>query len=120
MHFQEPPCWQSGLPMTLDLFGRDDTRAALEQRWLTLTRVDLPGVARVRGWPIHLDHCFQRILLDGVCGTVWYDVIQRRPAYRAASDEVLTQAVALGEAALAGQADMAALNRQSLVFRGKR
>ena len=42
-------------------------RAALESRWLRLTRVDLPAQADARGWPVSLDHCFQRILLDAPC-----------------------------------------------------
>ena len=94
-------------------------RADLERRWLRLTREDLPAVARGRGWPVHLDHCFQRILLDHACGGVWYDRIEGRPAYRAAPAEVLTRAVRTAEAVLAGQADLAALNAQSLRWRGK-
>lgn len=69
---------------------------------------------------MHLDHCFQRILLDHACGGVWYERVPGRPAYRCASDGVLADAVALGEAVLEGRADLVALNRQSLAWRGKR
>ena len=96
------------------------TRADLEDRWLALTRRDLPRVAGARDWPVRFDHCFQRILLDNAVGGVWYDAIPARPAYRHAPDAVLRRAVALGEAALAGAADLAALNRASLDWRGKR
>ena len=96
------------------------TRAALEARWLDLTRRALPAVAGGRGWPISLDHCFQRILLDHAAGGRWYDAIPGRPAYRHADAALLARAVALGEAALAGAADMHALNRRSLAWRGKR
>ncbi len=84
-----------------------------------LTRETLPGLATARGWPISRDHCFQRVLLDAACGGRWYDHIEGRPAYRAASDAVLARAVALAARAFAGSEDMAALNRQSLAFRGK-
>lgn len=84
-----------------------------------LTRDTLPGLAAARGWPIRNDHCFQRVLLDVACGARWYDHIAGRPAYRAASDAQLERAVALAEAAVAGDADLAALNRTSLAFRGK-
>ncbi len=94
-------------------------RAALEARWLDLTRRALPDVARARGWPVVADHCFQRILLDNGFGGVWYDHVTGRPAYAHADADALERAVALGEAALAGDADMAALNRQSLAWRGK-
>ena len=94
-------------------------RAALEARWLDLTRRAMPREATARGWPVRLDHCFQRILLDDAVGGVWYDAIPRRPAYRHAPDAVLARAVARGEAALAGAADLAAMDRRSLAWRGK-
>ncbi|KLE35845.1 hypothetical protein [Aurantiacibacter luteus] len=94
------------------------TREELEARWFALTREDMPAVAAERGWPVRFDHCFQRILLDNAVGRPWREVIAA-PAYREAPDEVLAQAVALGEAALAGSADLAALNRRSLDLRGK-
>ena len=97
-----------------------EARAALEARWLTLTRDALPGAAEGRGWPVEADHCFQRILLDTACGMVWYDAIEKRPAYRHASADVLGEAVRLGEAALAGQIDLAALNQQSIAWRRAR
>ena len=86
---------------------------------MTLTRETMPRVAADRGWPVHLDHCFQRILLDHACGGRWYDHIEGRPAYRAASDAVLSRAVATGEAAVSGLVDLSALNAQSLRWRGK-
>ena len=95
------------------------TRTEREQRWLALTREELPALARARGWPVRADHCFQRILLDHACGGRWYDHIAGRPAYRHADDAVLARAIALGEAAVAGEVDLVALNRQSLAWRGK-
>ena len=94
-------------------------RAALEARWLHLTRVALPAIAGEREWPVRLDHCFQRILLDAACEGRWYDRIPGRPAYRACDPAILARAVALGEAVLAGEADLHALNRRSLAWRGK-
>lgn len=93
-------------------------RDELEARWFALTREELPVMARDRSWPVHLDHCFQRILLDNAVGMAWREVI-RPPAYRNASDQQLAKAVALGEAAARGEEDLAALNRRSLVWRGK-
>jgi hypothetical protein len=92
-------------------------RAALEAAWLELTRRALPALAAERGWPVRADHCFQRILLDNAVGGVWYDAIAQRPAYRHASDAVLADAVALGRAAVAGSADLPALNARSLAWR---
>ncbi len=51
-----------------------DSRKALEQDWLRLTRETLPALALARGWPVRADHCFQRILLDNVFGGRWYDL----------------------------------------------
>lgn len=94
-------------------------RADLERRWLKLTRETMPAAARSRRWPVHLDHCFQRILLDNAAGRVWYEVIEKRPAYAHAPDALLEEAIAMGERALAGDEDLAELNRRSLQLRGK-
>ena len=94
------------------------SRAALEARWLDLTRRLLPGACRP-DWPVRHDHCFQRILLDAACEGVWYDAIRGRPAYRHATEDVLRRATRLAEGVLAGTADLAALNAQSLRWRGK-
>ena len=103
----------------LALGDAEDARAALEARWLHLTRVALPEAAIPRGWPVHLDHCFQRILLDAACGGQWYEHVAGRPAYRRCAPDLLARAVALAEAALEGRADLHALNRASLAWRGR-
>ncbi|UUL81322.1 GCN5-related N-acetyltransferase [Sphingomonas qomolangmaensis] len=95
-------------------------REELEAEWLTLTRETLPQAAAARGWPIARDHCFQRVLLDAATGGCWYDAIPGRPAYRHAAPEMLAGAIGLGRAVLAGSEDVAALNLQSLRWRGKR
>ena len=98
---------------------RDPPRLALEAEWLHLTRIDLPALVTARGWPIRADHCFQRILLDHGYGGRWYDHVAGRPAYAHADAAALMRAIALGRAAIAGEIDMAMLNRQSLIWRGK-
>ncbi|HEX8446751.1 MAG TPA: GCN5-related N-acetyltransferase [Sphingomonas sp.] len=100
----------------MDSDDGDDRRAA-EARWLDLTRIRLPMVAAARGWPVRADHCFQRILLDNACGGVWYDHVAGRPAYAHADRPLLDRAIALAQAALAGDVDLAALNRRSLAWR---
>ncbi|WP_425230699.1 GCN5-related N-acetyltransferase [Sphingomonas sp.] len=95
-------------------------RLALEARWLELTRTTLPALAAARRWPVRADHCFQRILLDHVCGGCWYDHLGGRPAYRCLDDEQLRRAVAAAEAIVAGDADVDLLNRRSLAYRSAR
>ena len=94
-------------------------RAALEAEWLALTRTELPALATARGWPVRADHCFQRILFDHAFGGRWYDHIAKRPAYTHAPADRLAAAIALGRAVIAGGADLHALNRASLAWRGK-
>lgn len=96
-----------------------DSRAELEQRWLQLTRVDLPAVAAERSWPLKYDHCFQRVLLDGACKGCWYEHVPARPAYRHAPEPMLARAVGLAEQLLAGTVDLGELNRRSLAWRGR-
>ncbi len=97
-----------------------DTRSSLVERYLHLTRQVMPFLARTQmtRWPVRSDHCFQRIVLDTVCGGVWYDCIDR-PAYRHLTIEQADQAVALCDQIIAGTIDLADLNRRSLIWRGK-
>ena len=93
--------------------------AARRARWRDLVGRRLPEAARRRpGWPVRLDHCFARILLDNACGGPWRDGV-RPPAHANMPGERLDAAIALGEAVLAGAVDLAALNRRSLAWRGK-
>ena len=94
-------------------------RSDLEAEWLDLTRRRLPAAARERGWPIHLDHCFMRVLLDHAYQDEWTGHVEGRPAYKHVPEERLARAVEAGRAALSGEADLAAMNRRSLDWRGK-
>ena len=92
-------------------------RRALVERWLSLTREMLPGMAAAQGWPIRLDHCFMRVCLDAALGVRW-DTVVRRPAIRHLDDVQLGRAVALAEA-IAAQPDLLPrLNADSLRLRG--
>lgn len=84
-------------------------RTKLEARWRELTDRTLPHAA-TDAWPVRLNHCFQRILLDHATGGVWYDSIAGRPAYAHAPSQMLEDAIATGEAVLSGDADLRALN----------
>lgn len=97
----------------------EQKREALEASWIELTNSLLPAAAPANDWPIHLNHCFQRVLLDHACGDVWYDHIEGRPAYPHASDETLQRAVDAGKACLMEPESLPELNRQSLIWRGK-
>ncbi|MCQ8184585.1 hypothetical protein [Parvularcula maris] len=94
-------------------------REQLEQDWLKLTRKAMPEAAKDRDWPVRFDHCFQRILLDNAAGRVWYEVIEKRPAYRHAPEGMLREALELGHEVMEGRADLHTLNRESLRMRGK-
>ena len=93
-------------------------REKLVEQWFALTREEMPALAGERRWPVRFDHCFQRILLDNAVGAKWTETIAS-PAYRNADDAILERAIELGRAAIAGQADLPELNRNSLAWRGK-
>ena len=90
---------------------------ALRQQWRDLVGRQLPG-AWEPGWPVRFDHCFARILLDTALGQPWREVVEP-PAWKHTPPEALRRAIATGEAVLAGEADLHALNRESLRLRGK-
>ncbi|WP_132254606.1 GNAT family N-acetyltransferase [Methylobacterium segetis] len=90
-----------------------------QARWRDLVDRRLPEAARARpDWPVRLDHCFARILLDNACGGPWRERVAP-PAWANMPPERLAAAADLGEAVLAGRADLALLNRRSLGWRGK-
>ena len=94
--------------------------ADLVARYAVMTKETMPELAHTthRHWPVRNDHCFQRIVLDAVCGGVWYDHLGR-PAYKHLTREQAMQAVRLCDDIIDGKADLHALNKQSLVWRGK-
>ena len=80
----------------------------------------LPEAARDRpDWPIRLDHCFGRVILDAVAGQPWREVVAA-PAWRHLSAEQLRAAIALGEEILVNRVDLTALNARSLAMRNRR
>lgn len=95
--------------------SRDDLR----KHWAHLIRHALPQAARGRpDWPIRLDHCFARVILDAVYERPWREAIPA-PAWRNMDDAALRRAVGLAEAILSGEADLHAMNARSLALRGK-
>jgi O-6-methylguanine DNA methyltransferase len=72
-------------------------------------------------WPVTLDHCFARIILDHTVGinTPWPAKI-KSPAYKNMSVEQLEASNSLGRKILKGKADLVDLDRRSLELRGKR
>ena len=94
--------------------------ADLVSRYLMLTKEIMPQMARNSGirWPVHNDHCCQRIVLDTVCNGVWYEHLAR-PAYKHLSRDQAVHAVQLCEDIVANRADLHDVNLQSLNWRGK-
>lgn len=90
-----------------------------QARWRDLIDRRLPEAARARpDWPVHRDHGFARILLDNACGGPWRESVGV-PAWANLPPERLALAIELGEAVLAGRAELDLLNRRSLLWRGR-
>ena len=60
-----------------------------------------------------------RSSLDAVCNGIWYDYLER-PAYKNLTQDQAFRAVQLCKEIVAGRANLHALNRQSLIWRGKK
>ena len=101
------------MPDQLDLFPEP-----LVADYLRLTRQDMPDLARTSrsDWTVRNDHCFQRIVLDTICGGVWYDY-QARPAYKNMTQDQLRRAVDLCHRIIADEMNLKDLNAQSLRWR---
>lgn len=99
---------------------------SLRARWNHLYRKHLPSLAKARdpvqpSWPVHLDHCFARIVLDNAVGVEkpWTEVI-KAPAVKNMTAEQLVVAIEMGERIATGEEDLVALDERSLMLRGKR
>ena len=88
--------------------------------YMHLTKTVMPSLAPTTEqiWPVREDHCFQRIVLDTICGGVWYQHLER-PAYKNLTIKQAQKAVQLCQDIIDGSADLWQLNRQSLLWRGK-
>ncbi|MEM0924815.1 MAG: hypothetical protein AAGJ83_02135 [Planctomycetota bacterium] len=97
-------------------------RYELQDRYLQLTREELPAVARRDGWSIREDHCFMRILLDRLFGDCWYHHLDRRlTAYKQLNETQLRRCIKMAEQLLLGDAaSLDEWNQDSLRWRGSR
>lgn len=107
---------------------------SLSSRWTTLYTHTLPSLARSKDlsqstWPVHLDHCFARIILDAVIGnstfarpdetpTPW-TAKMKSPAVKNMSTQQLEACIELGEAIAEGKVNLVELDQRSLTVRGK-
>jgi O-6-methylguanine DNA methyltransferase len=103
-----------------------DDIVSLRDRWTHLYASHLPALAKARDpaqthWPVHLDHCFARIILDNAVGVdkPWTTVV-KAPAVRNMTVQQLRGALDLGEKVAGGEVDLGELDRASLRLRGKR
>lgn len=82
---------------------------------------ELPAQAQSSdGWPIHLDHCFGRVVLDNLFGDEWYSHVDDRPAYKHLSQKELREAVEIADRMLTeGKPAVEELNQNSLRWRDK-
>ena len=99
---------------------------ALRESWTTLYSKTLPQMAKSRDpaqpkWPVTLDHCFARIILDNVVGRgqQQWDKVLSKPAVRNMDGRQLRDAIDLGEKIRAGKVDLCQLDESSLRCRGK-
>ncbi len=102
------------------------TMDVLRARWNDLYKDRLPSLAKARDpvqkrWPVFLDHCFARIVLDNAVGrdSPWTEVV-KAPAVKHMTIAQLEAAIQLAEKIVAGEADLAELNNRSLQLRGKK
>lgn len=103
-----------------------DTTADLQDRWTDLYRKTLPALAKSRDsaqprWPVFLDHCFARIILDNAIGISkpWAEVL-KAPAVKNMNTSQLIAAIELGEKIATGEVNLVELDERSLELRGKK
>lgn len=95
------------------------TRQHLTRQLNQLTEQTLPKLAKERGYPVHLDHCFKRIVYDASMGAKW-DTKVKAPFCRNAPLGQLMVAIAIAQGIVDQGLDIHALNNLSLAYRGKK
>ena len=97
----------------------------LRARWTQLYGKRLPFLAVSKSpvqssWPVHVDHCFGRIILDTVVGfdTPWTTKL-KGPALKNMNAVQLQACIALGERIAEGKENLVELDEKSLRLRGK-
>lgn len=103
-----------------------DEIGALRDDWKRLYGETLPSLVISKSpvqdsWPVHVDHCFGRIILDNVIGEnePWMNKLNS-PAIKNMSSEQLKKCIALGNAIAEGKQSLADLDGKSLQLRGKK
>ena len=98
----------------------------LQGLWRELYSKTLPNLARNHDiaqprWPVTLDHCFARIILDNTVGEgrEQWDKRLKRPALTNMTRGQLVKAIEMAERIKDGKEDLVALDLQSLEVRGK-
>lgn len=99
---------------------------SLRSEWSTLYSQTLPKLARSKDaaqpkWPVTLDHCFARIILDNTIGrgVLQWDNVIKKPAVKHMTEQQFKAAIELGEKIKNGDADLVELDKKSLQARGK-
>ncbi|KAL8737803.1 MAG: hypothetical protein Q9181_001337 [Wetmoreana brouardii] len=99
---------------------------SLQAEWRKLYGETLPSLAlskssAQRTWPVHLDHCFARIILDNAVGNgePWTSKL-KSPAFKNMTAMQLQKCIALGKAIRDGKEDLVKLDAKSLEARGKK
>ncbi|KAL8666639.1 MAG: hypothetical protein Q9202_001177 [Teloschistes flavicans] len=98
----------------------------LQGEWHKLYSEILPSLAIAKSpaqtrWPVHIDHCFARIILDNVIGNggPWTNKL-RSPAIHNMTSVQLRKCIALGQAIEGGKEDLAELDTKSLQARANK
>jgi len=100
---------------------------SLRDRWTSLYAHQLPEAAAAKSpsqpiWPVQLNHCFARIILDNVVGegvVPWMERV-KAPAVKNLSEDQLKGCIEMAEGVLEGKVDLVEMDGRSLDVRGKK
>jgi O-6-methylguanine DNA methyltransferase len=100
--------------------------ASLRDEWKELYSKKLPALAKAKDsaqpkWPVSLDHCFARIILDNTIGegAQQWDKVIKKPAVQHMTPTQFRSAIDLGRDIEGGRIDICELDQISLSCRGK-
>lgn len=97
-----------------------ESLSQLREQYISLINKQLPARAKQGGFPVYLNHCFARIVLDNLFEDCWYQHLSRKtPAYKQLDEDQLKAVIALAQSMLNSPETAQIFNQNSLHWRKK-
>lgn len=101
------------------ILSNDTELEELRKEYLHYINVVLPSISsKNKQYPVQLNHCWARVILDNIFNDKWSNVISK-PAYKNLNKVKLLEAINLAKCIVSSTDFSIYLNKKSLQYRNK-